>query len=127
MKFIISILLFFLIVSTSDVFAQCDSIKALSPFEFSDILKQNANVVLVDVRTKKEFKKGHINGALLAKNSKELYHIIDLMGKSKVYLLYCKDGDRSIDAGKMIYDKYQISIYFLDGGLDFWLESGFGL
>ena len=127
MKFRISFLLFFLIVTTSIAFAQNNSVKDLSPVEFNRILKLNSKVVLIDVRTKKEFKKGHIKGALLAENSKKLYALIDSLGKSKVYLLYCDCGERSIDAGKMIYDKYQISICSLEGGLDKWMESGFGL
>lgn len=126
MKYFISLLIFFLLATTFNVFAQEDSVKHLSPVEFNRILKLNPNVVLLDVRPKKEFKKGHIKGALLAENSKELYRLVDSYGKLKVYLLYCECGERSVDAGKMIYDKYKVTTCSLEGGLRNWLESGFG-
>lgn len=127
MKSIIYFLIFFLIANTAQVFAQNTAVKDLSPVEFNRILKLNPDVALLDVRPKKEFKKGHIKGAYLVENSKKLYSLVDSLGASKVYLLYCECGDRSIDAGQMIYDKYKIPTCSLEGGLINWLENGFGL
>ncbi len=127
MKYIFTYLLFFLIVATSNVFAQNDTVKELNPDHFNRIVQLNPDVVLIDIRSKKEFKKAHIANAHLAPSSKELYHLIDSLGTSKVYLLYCKYGERSIDAGKMIYEKYKIKVCSLQGGLDAWFESGLGL
>ena len=126
MKFIFTYLLFFLIVATSNAFAQNDTVKELSPKHFNRILQLNPDVVLIDIRSKKEFKKAHIASAHFAPNSEKLFHLIDSLGTSKDYLLYCKYGERSIDAGKMIYEKYKIKVCSLQGGLDAWLESGLG-
>jgi len=127
MKLFYSFLILFLVLESGNAYSQTDTVQVLSPDHFHRVLQLNSNAILIDVRPKKEFKKGHITGAHLAQSSEELYHIIDSLGNSKVYLLYCKYGERSIDAGKMIYEKYKIPVCSLEGGMDFWLESGFDL
>ncbi len=127
MKSIYTFLLFFFVLSTSSVYSQTDTIQVIGPKQFNQILQLNENAVLIDVSCRKDFKMRHIKGAHLAQTSKDLFHLIDTHGKSKVYLLYCKEGYRSIDAGKMIYEKYKIKVCSLDGGLDAWLHSGLGL
>ncbi|MDM8160331.1 rhodanese-like domain-containing protein [Labilibaculum sp. K2S] len=124
MKAITSFLLVFIVLGISNVYSQNDSIQVLSPNHFNRVLQLNPDVVLIDVRPSKEFKKAHIKGAYLAQNSEVLFHLIDSLGTSKVYLLYCKYGEQSIDAGKMICEKYKISVCSLEGGLDAWLQEG---
>ena len=124
MKAITSFLLVFIVLGISNVYSQNDSIQVLSPNHFNRVLQLNPDVVLIDVRPKKEFKKAHIKGAYLAQNSEVLFHLIDSLGTSKVYLLYCKYGEQSVDAGKMIYEKYKIYACSLEGGLDAWLQEG---
>ncbi len=127
MKSLLSFLALFLAIGSTFVFSQTDTIQILPPVYFNRVLQLNPDVELIDVSSKKDFKKGHIKGAHLAQNTEDLYRLIDSLGKSKVYLIYCKYGERSIDAGKMIYEKYKISVCSLEGGLDAWLQSGFGL
>jgi rhodanese-related sulfurtransferase len=127
MKSLLSFLVLFLSIGTMSVFSQTDTVQVLSPNHFNRVLQLNPDVELIDVSSKKDLKKGHIKGAHLAQNSEDLYRLIDSLGKSKVYLLYCKCGERSVDAGRMIYEKYKISVCSLDGGLDAWLENGFDL
>ncbi len=124
MKSLVSFLILFLAIGNLFVFSQTDTIQILTPNHFQRVLQLNPDVELIDVSSRKEFKKGHIKGAHLAENSEELFRIIDSLGISKVYLLYCKYGERSIDAGKIIYEKYKISVCSLEGGLDFWLQEG---
>nr|WP_320117702.1 rhodanese-like domain-containing protein [uncultured Marinifilum sp.] len=123
MKFLkYSLLLFILFSSTNLLYAQKDGVQIISPKEFNRIAETNPRAVVIDVRTRKEFKKGHIIYALLAEKSENLYHIIDTTGTDMLYLLYCKDGHRSVDAAKMLFKKYQITSYSLQGGLDYWKE-----
>lgn len=124
MKSLLTFLVLFLIIGSMSVFSQTDTVQVLSPTHFNRVLQLNPDVELIDVSSKKDFKKGHIKGAHLAQNSEDLYQLIDSLGKSKVYLLYCKYGERSIDAGKIIYEKYKIYVCSLEGGLDAWLQEG---
>jgi len=115
------ILLFWVCLSQVS-FSQNDTIQVLSPKQFNRVAKLNPNAVVIDVRLKKDFKKGHIENAILAEDSKKLVQIIDSLGKEKVFLLYCKYGERSIEAGKMLYKKYKIKVCSLEEGLDYWKE-----
>jgi rhodanese-related sulfurtransferase len=108
-------------------FAQADTVQVLSPKQFNRIAKLNPKACIIDVRVKKDFKKGHIEGALLADQSEKLFQIIDSLGSDRVYLLYCKYGERSIAAGKKIYEKFKIKVCSLEDGLDYWKEEGLDL
>lgn len=123
MKYLkIALIVFFTLIVNQNVFAQVDTVQVLSPKQFLRIAKLNPQAVLIDVRLEKDFKKGHIEGALLADTSEKLYQIIDSLGERKTYLLYCKYGERSIAAGKMLFKKYKIKVCSLEDGLDYWKE-----
>lgn len=124
MKQLFIFFVLFFSLSFPPVFSQSDSLQVLSVEHFNRVLHLNCNVELIDVSSSKEFKKAHIFGAHSAPSSNDLYQLIDSLGKSKVFLLYCKYGDRSVDAGKMIFDKYKIPVCSLEGGLDAWLQAG---
>ncbi|WP_193323811.1 rhodanese-like domain-containing protein [Marinifilum sp. N1E240] len=116
-------LIFALLICLTQVsYSQNDTVQVLSPKQFNRVAKLNNNAVVIDVRLEKDFKKGHIQGALLADTSEKLYQIIDSLGGKKTYLLYCKYGERSITAGKFIYEKYKIHVCSLEDGLDYWKE-----
>ena len=116
-------LIFALLICITQVsYSQNNTVQVLSPKQFNRVAKLNPNAVIIDVRLKKDFKKGHIENAILAEESKKLIQIIDSLGKEKVYLLYCKYGERSIEAGKMLFKKYKIKVCSLEEGLDYWKE-----
>lgn len=123
MKYLkIALIVFFTLIVNQNVFAQIDTVQVLSPKQFLRVAKLNPQAVVIDVRLKKDFKKGHIEGAMLAETSNKLYQIIDSLGERKTYLLYCKYGERSIAAGKMLFKKYKIKVCSLEDGLDYWKE-----
>lgn len=123
MKYLkIALIVFFALIVNQNAFAQADTVQVLSPKQFLRVAKLNPQAVVIDVRLKKDFKKGHIDGAILAESSDKLYHIIDSLGERKTYLLYCKYGERSIAAGKMLFEKYKIKVCSLEDGLDYWKE-----
>lgn len=105
-------------------FSQIDTVQVLGVEQFNRVLHLNPQVQLIDVRSAKEFKKSHIVGALLAEKSEQLFQIIDSLGDQKIYLLYCKYGERSLEAGKLIFRNYGIHICSLEGGFDRWTELG---
>lgn len=123
MKYLkIALFVFFTLIVNQNVFAQVDTVQVLSPKQFLRVAKLNPQAVVIDVRLNKDFKKGHIEGAILAETSDKLYQIIDSLGERKTYLLYCKYGERSIAAGKMLFKKYKIKVCSLEDGLDYWKE-----
>jgi Rhodanese-related sulfurtransferase len=123
MKYLkIALIVFFALIVNQNAFAQVDTVQVLSPKQFLRVAKLNPQAVVIDVRLKKDFKKGHIDSAMLAETSDKLYQIIDSLGERKTYLLYCKYGERSIAAGKMLFKKYKIKVCSLEDGLDYWKE-----
>ncbi len=54
------------------------------------------DVVLLDVRTPKEFEDGHIEGALLLDyHSSDYVDRLKALDREKTYLIYCRSGNRS--------------------------------
>ena len=88
MKYLkITLVVVFALIAGQNLFAQTDTVQVLSPKQFNRIAKLNPKVCVIDVRVKKDFKKEHIEGALLADQSEKLFHIIDSLGSDRVYLL----------------------------------------
>lgn len=80
-------------------------------------IKQGA--LLIDVRTRQEFKEGHIEGALLIPYY-EIKRNIEKMvpDKNQEIVLYCKNGGRSLKAYEILKKLEYKNIYNLKGGLE---------
>lgn len=75
--------------------------------------------ILIDVRSRREFRENHLNGAINiplpeVKKSIERY----VKDKSKKILVYCEYGGRSARAVEMLGELGYISVYNLKGGLE---------
>ena len=100
----------------------CSQIKGKHITEVSQ--SELDNVVLVDVRTPKEFNAGHLDNALN----------IDWLGdsfsaefaeikKNQTIYLYCKSGKRSADATKFLDSLGYRNVVNLEGGYIAWAEK----
>lgn len=72
---------------------------------------------MIDVRTKKEYQEGHLNGAINIPLSDIKGKIKDTNVDKKI-LLYCQSGIRSKKALKILEDLGYKDIYHLKGGLE---------
>ena len=93
---------------------------AISRLDSLTFLEQSAqkNALLIDVRTKTEFKQGHLKGAkqvdFLKPEAFEAYFKkIDTL---KPIYLYCRSGNRSLKAAKYLESVGFKEIYDLRGG-----------
>lgn len=87
---------------------------------------QEKDVVLLDVRTPEEIAQGKIAGAAeLDFRSPDFAAQVDKLDKNKTYLIYCRSGNRSGQACKMMADKGFTSLYNLAGGILAWKEAGY--
>ena len=89
----------------------------LSVSEFSSKVTE-AGIITLDVRTPSEFNEGHIEGAsLIDFQSGNFENEIASLDKNQTYAIYCRSGNRSGEAVKVMTEAGFTKIYNLDGGV----------
>uniref|UniRef100_UPI00404978D0 rhodanese-like domain-containing protein n=1 Tax=Candidatus Planktophila sp. TaxID=2175601 RepID=UPI00404978D0 len=99
----------------------------LSVSEFSSKVTE-AGIITLDVRTPSEFNEGHIEGAsLIDFQSGNFENEITSLNKNQTYAIYCRSGNRSGEAVKVMTEAGFTKIYNLDGGVIDWARAGLPL
>lgn len=93
-------------------------IKQVSPKEL-DLKK---GMVLLDVRTNKEYEGGHIPGAVHVPLS-QIGDRIKKLKKDKELVVYCQSGNKSIWAIKRLMGMGYKNLYNLKGGYHAWKRT----
>jgi rhodanese-related sulfurtransferase len=116
---------------TNGGWAQKSSTQSISPREFKQLLDKRSNdpdTVLLDIRTPREFKSGHIRGAqLLDYYSSEFVEKLKRLDREKTYLVYCRSGNRSGKSLKIFKRLGFQRVYHLDTGIFGWLKEKYPL
>jgi len=101
----------------------------LSPAEARDLLGKRSgdpDFVLLDVRTRKEFDAERIAGAVIVDyNSPSFRDEIAKLDRSKSYLVYCRTGNRTNGAVKVMRELGFPNVSVFPGGITSWKEAGF--
>ena len=85
----------------------------------------DSGVVILDVRTPGEFMTGHIQGAQNIDFESESFESqIEALDKTSTYAVYCRSGNRSGQAVKVMQDAGFGNLYNLDGGVIDWTNTG---
>ena len=97
----------------------------LEPKAFKEGFEQMSNSIIVDVRTEKEFAKGHIQGAIhINYFADDYWDKIEALDASQNIFVYCRSGRRSIRTctlmrnGGFSNDK----VFNLEGGWNEWVK-----
>ena len=99
-------------------------VKNASVAEF-DKLRSEKNTVVLDVRTEKEFKEGHIPGAVnLDVNAPDFAKKVAALDKDKTYLAYCAHGKRGLKACGILKEAAFTNVVNLEPGLSEWEKAG---
>ena len=100
------------------------NVKNVGVEEF-DKLRAQKNAVVLDVRTEKEFKDGHIPGAVnLDVNAPDFAKKLAALDKDKTYLVHCAAGRRSLKAcGVMDQSEFK-KLVNLEDGFASWTKAG---
>lgn len=108
----------------TDNFSNTDNLD-INSSEFRDKLNEERGVV-IDVRTKNEYNQGHlsITDAQYDFLSGEFQDKIDSFDKDKTYYLYCRSGNRSGQAARIMQKKGFESVYNV-GGFEDLAGNGF--
>ena len=114
-----------LLILILSLFSLSYAYENLSAKEFYEFLNKEKDYVLLDVRTPQEFyKEGHIKGANLIPI--QLFKYIYLGGKGiedKKVFVYCRSGNRSAAASKIL-EKWGVKkVYNLKNGILEWKKE----
>lgn len=105
-------------------YAQEKKVELVAPSAFAQKMEEDKGQV-IDVRTPKEYKAGHIEGAVnMHVYDKDFTTRLDSLDKNTTVYVYCKAGGRSAEAMQTMKEKGFIHIVELDGGTDAWTEAG---
>ena len=98
-------------------------VKTISPSEATHYINREGALVL-DIRDKPDFKKGHIVNAKNISRSQLDSRIGELEKfKSKPIIVCCNTGQQAISASKTLHKQGFESIYRLTGGMQAWRDE----
>ena len=104
-----------------NLFKKAANVQNIDAEAFQEIRKNNPDAVLLDVRTHMEHNNGHIPGSILLNLQDALFHHkLDDLDRDKHYLLYCRSGNRSMMACRIMDNKGFRHLYNLRGGIIRW-------
>lgn len=96
-----------------------------SPSEFSELLSQDSDAIILDVRTPQEFASGHISGAInMDVMSANFQHRVATLDKQKAYYVVCRSGGRSARACSYLSREGFSRPHNLKGGMMAWQAAG---
>jgi rhodanese-related sulfurtransferase len=118
------------LIAAAFLLAGCSSSSSaidLSVTEFSSKITESG-VVTLDVRTPAEFAEGYIEGArLIDFQSGNFENEIATLDKNATYAVYCRSGNRSGQAVKVMQDAGFINVFNMNGGVIDWVNAGLPL
>lgn len=90
----------------------------LTKDEIKQMLRNNTNAVLLDVRSHQEYEEGHLNGAINIPTY-EIYRNAPKIIKNKdtIIIAYCTVGLRSKNAINILRRMGYKNLYHLEGGI----------
>lgn len=99
-------------------------VNSITPDEFKEMMDNDEDFILVDVRTQEEYDEGHIIGSILIpvdviKDQAEQI----LTDKESKIIIYCRTGNRFQTAGEILKDLGYKNIYDLGGIVDWPYET----
>lgn len=124
LKSIMSLIAAFAVIfvsSTAFAGSKAEEVTYVNAEEARGLLIENPNVIILDVRTKGEYKRGHIEGAVRNNYfSTKFKRRLRELDRTKPYLVHCKSGHRSGRVVKIMVKEGFTDITHLDGGYDAW-------
>lgn len=96
----------------------------IPPHEAYDLIEQNPDIFILDVRTTSEYNSGYIEKAVLIPVS-QLQGRIGELDTNNTYLVYCKSGGRSATASNILITSGFQDVFNLLGGITSWINAGY--
>ena len=89
------------------------------------IIRNTANIVILDVRTPEEYRLGHLQNAVLMDFYDSKFHYnANTLPKEATILVYCRSGRRSADALEILKNLRYPRVFNMLGGIVAWKKEG---
>ena len=118
----VPVLLMIQIVGAVMLLSSCGgaSYTQISQAEALQMMQEQENYLIVDVRRTDEFAEGHIAGAINVPNEEIADEMPELLpDKDQLLLIYCRSGNRSKEASQKLADIGYTNVYEF-GGINTW-------
>ena len=117
----VPVLLLIQIVAAVLLLSSCgSSYTRISQDEAMQMMQEQTDYLIVDVRRPDEFAEGHIAGAINVPSDDITDDMPELLpDKNQVLLIYCRSGNRSKEASKKLADIGYTNVYEF-GGINTW-------
>ncbi|MBS1263398.1 MAG: Thiosulfate sulfurtransferase GlpE [Methanonatronarchaeales archaeon] len=88
---------------------------------------QEQDPVVLDVRTRAEYRRGHVPGAINVpvESPNELKERWSEVPEGRPVVVYCRSGRRSAVASELLTEKGYGQVYNILGGIDRWAAEGY--
>ncbi len=111
------------------VFAGCSSgaaaVETVAPTAAAEIIVQETDEIVLDIRTPEEFSQGVIEGAInIDFYASDFADQLDALDKDAHYVVYCRSGNRSSQARSTFAKLGFTNVTEIDGGIANWYNSG---
>jgi rhodanese-related sulfurtransferase len=127
-KHLLAAIVLFTLIFTSMAVAGYGSIEDMSPADAYDLIERNRGkegFVILDVRTPEEYEGGRIEGSVnIDYYGDDFRERIEALDKDRTYFVYCRSGNRSGRALKLMSDPGFKRVYNLIGGITRWQSEG---
>lgn len=98
---------------------------AISADEYEKKMASYPDVQLIDVRTPKEYERGHLpNARNIDVNADDFDEQVAALDKNRPVFVYCKSGHRSANASGKLQEMGFKQVFGLDGGIMGWEAAG---
>ncbi|MGD1848789.1 MAG: rhodanese-like domain-containing protein [Salibacteraceae bacterium] len=98
--------------------------KALAPQAYKKALQSDSNCVLIDVRTRLEYREGHLKGAINIPYSGPGYgHKVDSLDTNLQVFVYCATAHRSPMVVRSLRRRGFTHVFDLKGGYTAWRKK----
>jgi rhodanese-related sulfurtransferase len=108
--------------------AEVNLFEDIFPLEAWELISNNRkgdDLVIIDVSMPREYKGLHLEGAINVNLFSRFFKSrLDVMDKSRTYVIYCKMGGRSKIAKKLMLKLGFRKVYNIVGGTLLWKEEG---
>ena len=96
--------------------------------ETKAVMDSGEDIYLLDVRTPEEFEEEHLFQAInIPVTDDDFKDRLEGLDKNKPVYIYCKSGNRSARAGKILSEMGFEHVYDVEGGITKWREAEEGI